>query len=68
MLAVDPTLAQVVKRVVPLTEYAWALRYPGEAAEPSAEEARESLDLAREVIEAIVERLPLDVHRRPTSS
>ena len=61
MLALDPTLAQLVKRVEPLTEYAWALRYPGEAAEPSADEAREALDVAREVIEAILGRVPPDV-------
>jgi hypothetical protein len=61
VLAVDTTLAQLVKRAEPLTEYAWALRDPGEAAEPSADEVREALDLTREVIEAILGRLPPDV-------
>lgn len=29
VLAIDPSLAPLVTRVEPLTEYAWALRYPG---------------------------------------
>lgn len=61
MLAVDTTLAPLVKRAEPLTEYAWLLRYPGEAAEPSAGEAGEALALAREVVAAVLARLPPDV-------
>lgn len=35
----DGRLQAVVERAVPLTEYAWKFRYPGEPGEPSREEA-----------------------------
>lgn len=57
-LDVDPTLRALVDRAVPLTEYAWKFRYPGEPEEPSQEEAEEALAIAREVYTATVARLP----------
>jgi len=56
-LSLDATLRSVVDRAVPLTEYAWKFRYPGEPEEPSLEEARDALDAARAVYEAIVTRV-----------
>jgi len=44
-----------------LTDYAWKFRYPGAPAEATLEEARESLALARDVTEAILNRLPAEV-------
>lgn len=41
-----------------LSEYAWKYRYPGEPGEPDETETREALDLAREVHDAILARLP----------
>ncbi len=38
-LAIDPSLKDMVDEAVPLTEYAWRFRYPGEAEEPSRNEA-----------------------------
>ena len=44
-----------------LTKYAWELRYPGAPAEPTEEQAQESLSLARELISALLDRLPEEV-------
>ena len=56
--AIDPTLGSVVDEAVPLTEYAWAFRYPGEAPAPDTEEGGSSLRIARRMVEAIVARFP----------
>lgn len=61
MRELDPSLTEVVDRAVPLTEYAWRFRYPGELLEPSEEEARSALHVARSVYDSILERLPPDV-------
>ena len=37
----DMTIKDIINRAVPLKEYAWLFRYPGEPAEPSKEEAEE---------------------------
>jgi HEPN domain-containing protein len=60
-LAVDSTLKPLVDRAVPLTEYAWRFRYPGEPEEPAREEVEEALRLAREVDTAVRARLPREV-------
>ena len=60
-LTIDGTLKPLIDRAVPLTDYAWRFRYPGEPAEPPATEAQEALALAREVYEAVIGRLPKDV-------
>jgi HEPN domain-containing protein len=64
-LRLDGTLQAVVARAVPLTEYAWKFRYPGEPDEPSREEAAQALRIARDVFEAVATRLPADA--RPPS-
>jgi hypothetical protein len=46
---------------VPLTEYAWKFRYPGDVDEPDANEADEALTVAREVFEGVLRALPGDV-------
>ncbi|MDI7269714.1 MAG: HEPN domain-containing protein [Myxococcota bacterium] len=51
---VDLTLESLLHRAAVLTDYAWRFRYPGEPDEPSGEEAREALAMAREVHEAIL--------------
>jgi hypothetical protein len=60
-LEIDPTLKPLVDSAVPLTEYAWKFRYPGEPEEPPVAEAEEALALARELNEAILSRLPAEV-------
>jgi len=57
-LDIDPTLRNLLDRAVPLTEYAWKFRYPGEHEEPPWEEADEALAIAREVFGSISSRLP----------
>ena len=59
-LQLDPTLKGLIDRAVPLTEYAWKFRYPGEPEEPSQQEAEEALATARQVYAAIVARLPVE--------
>jgi HEPN domain-containing protein len=55
---IDGTLEALVDEVVPLTEYAWAFRYPGALPDPEVDEGREALVLAERVVAAIAGRLP----------
>lgn len=55
---VDGTLAMLAERAEDLTQFAWLFRYPGEPEEPSREEAKDALALAREVYDAVLVRLP----------
>jgi HEPN domain. len=59
--AIDVSLELLLKRAESLTVYAWAFRYPGDAENPSAEESQVALAIAREIVEAILARLPPDV-------
>lgn len=56
-LRVDNTLRPIIDRAVPLTQYASRFRYPGEMITPDVKEARQALDIAREVYGAVVSRL-----------
>jgi HEPN domain-containing protein len=60
-VSIDATLRAIADRAAPLTEYAWRFRYPGEPSEPSREEADESLNTAREVLDLLASRLPKNV-------
>ena len=60
-LRLEPVLRSLVDRAVPLTEYAWKFRYPGEEEAPAADEAQEALAIAREVFAAIADKLPDEV-------
>ena len=57
-LALDSSLQPLVDQAVPLTEYAWKFRYPGEPAQPTVEEVHESLAAARAVLAAVRSRVP----------
>jgi HEPN domain-containing protein len=57
---IDASLAALVDEAVPLTEYAWAFRYPGAVPVPDETEARDALRLALEIAAAIAGRLPSD--------
>jgi HEPN domain-containing protein len=60
-LAIDPSLRPIIDPVVPLTQYAWEFRYPGDPQEPSVEEAQEALSVAGEAYFAILSRMPEEV-------
>lgn len=58
---VDPALESLFARAERLTVFAWIFRYPVDATEPPAEEAREALAVARDVYDAVLARLPADL-------
>ena len=60
-LDLDPTLLELVDKAVPLTEYAWRFRYPGDPEEPLRSEAEEALAIAKMVVDAVKLRLPAEV-------
>jgi HEPN domain-containing protein len=60
-LTIDITLKEWVTKAVPLTEYAWKFRYPGELEEPTPKEAEDALQIAQDFSNAIIARLPTDV-------
>ena len=55
---IDATLSSLVDEAVPLTEYAWAFRYPGAATVPEEAESHDALLLALRVAAAVASRLP----------
>jgi hypothetical protein len=57
-LTLDPSLRPLVDRVVPLTEYAWKFRYPGEPANPSATDVDEALAAADQTLTEVRARVP----------
>jgi HEPN domain-containing protein len=62
-LRFDESLRPLVDRAVPLTEYAWRFRYPGDPGEPSLVEVGDALAVAREAYEQVVARLPFGTAR-----
>jgi len=44
-----------------LSVFAWAFRYPGDPEEPTRDEAESALGLAREILEAMLSRLPVEL-------
>jgi len=61
---IDSSLAEFMSRADALTKYAWRFRYPGAPYEPTLDEGRTAFNLAHEVMEAILGRLPLEVRPR----
>jgi HEPN domain-containing protein len=53
----DPSLEQLVDRIVDLSKYAWTFRYPGDPIEPSSAEAQEVLGRARAVVDEVRGRI-----------
>ncbi|MCC7293483.1 MAG: hypothetical protein IT449_15605 [Phycisphaerales bacterium] len=58
MTAIDETLDVLCNRAGELTAFAWVFRYPDEQKSPTSKEASAWLDLATEVFDAILVRLP----------
>jgi HEPN domain-containing protein len=61
-LGIDPTLRPIVDPLVPLTQYAWEFRYPGDSEQPSAQEADEALSLVRQAYRCLLSLLPKEIH------
>jgi HEPN domain-containing protein len=61
-LRLDPSLAHLVDEAVPLSEYAWVFRYPGEPETPDLHECEAALSVARAVYQTILSRLPEETH------
>jgi len=55
---IDPALGTICGLCAPLSEFAVQHRYPRGTNEPSFDEAKEALRLARELFDAILARLP----------
>jgi HEPN domain-containing protein len=55
---VDAELEPLLRRVGAFTEYASRFRYPGDLFDPTQAEAEGALVLTREVVDAILSRLP----------
>jgi HEPN domain-containing protein len=60
-VTIDGTLAAAIEEVAPLSEYASRFRYPGAPWEPTTQEARESLQVARSFLDGILKRLPSQI-------
>ncbi len=56
-----PDLAQAASRATSLTQYAVRVRYPVQLVDVTEADARSELSLAREVVQAILDRLPPEV-------
>jgi HEPN domain-containing protein len=54
---VEPGLAAEESAVVPLSDYAWEFRYPGDVIDPPAEEVDVALGLAAALVEAVREAI-----------
>jgi HEPN domain-containing protein len=59
--AIEPALEPVVRRVAPLSEYAWRYRYPGDDREPTMTESEDVLRKAEELLALVLERLPREL-------
>jgi|SRR5579883_2056841 HEPN domain-containing protein len=59
-VSLDAMLAPVADQAAPLTEYAWKFRYPGETADPDRADAEAALAAARNVHNAIINRMPAE--------
>jgi len=64
-IRINAGLRPCVDQAVPLTEYAWKFRYPGEYEPLTPEEAQETLVIARTICDAIMQCLPDEV--RPST-
>ena len=58
-IEIDQTLQSLIDQAVPLSEYAWKFRYPGDEELPTEDETEEALVIAQAVIDAIAVRLPV---------
>lgn len=60
-LALDASLKDLVDQAVPLTQYAWKYRYPGESDEPTGEQVAAGLRVAADVLAVIRELVAVGI-------
>lgn len=60
-LSIDDTLRPLIDRAVPLSEYAWKFRYPGEPEGPTRDDVEAALAVAHAVWDAVTRRVPQDL-------
>jgi HEPN domain-containing protein len=65
---IEPELVTHGRRAARLTDYAWKYRYPGEPQDPPRDEAESALSLAREVYDAVLDRLPAETRPQPKAT
>jgi HEPN domain-containing protein len=61
-LTIDQSLKDMVVEAVPLTEYAWAFRYPGNILTVDSTEVQTALKISRKLFCMILDRLPSETH------
>ena len=62
ILKIDPTLTGLIDEAVSLNPYAVTTRYPGFSDEIEADEVKEAIKIAGKVHNAILTRLPKEIH------
>jgi HEPN domain-containing protein len=60
---VDAELGDTLRHIDQLTEYAWRFRYPNDLAEPTFDQATETLRLAARVVGAVLARVVADAQK-----
>jgi HEPN domain-containing protein len=60
LLDIEPSLEPLLKKAALLTPFAAVFRYPGDAGEPTVDEGNDAIDLAEQVLDAILALLPFD--------
>jgi HEPN domain-containing protein len=57
-LQIDRSLFESIDEAVPLTEFAWSYRYPGDPETPTSDEAKTAIATAARVFDDILKRIP----------
>lgn len=61
-ISIDDSLRSILEVAAELSPFATIFRYPGETEEPLLDDVIDALNLAIKVIDAILERLPKNLH------
>ena len=61
-LSIGQSLKNGIDEAVPLTEYAWAFRYPGIIISVDSTEVQTALKISRKLFRVILDRLPSETH------
>jgi HEPN domain-containing protein len=61
----DPTLEELIISVEEYSDFAVVFRYPGDFEEPEVEEAQTALATVRQLAQAVLARIPSELHPTP---